>query len=120
MSINYRRLMVFNLVPICGLSVQALGQQPTRTTAAIMITYDGDMAALLAQLAKTYDLTIGLELYPGSAAQVKSASRLHVRRHNECGCEIGSSLPVARWKWLVRFFRARHQSFAGHDHVPSK
>jgi hypothetical protein len=64
MSIHHRRLVLFNLLLICGLSLQVMGQQPARTEREPLrvISYDGDMAALLAQLAKTYDLTIGLEV----------------------------------------------------------
>ena len=66
MSINHRRLVLFNLLLICGLSLQVMGQQPARKEPAPLrvISYDGDMTALLAQLAKTYDLTIGLEIDP--------------------------------------------------------
>jgi len=66
MSINCRRRVLFNLLLICALSLQVMGQQPARTepTPLRVISYDGDMAALLAQLAKTYDLTMGLEIAP--------------------------------------------------------
>jgi hypothetical protein len=114
MNINHRRLVLFNLLLICGLSLQVMGQQPARTEPEPLrvISYDGDMAALLAQLAKTYDLTIGLEVAPALPAPrakffVKDATFTEVMN------AIVRSAPAYQWRGgdgFVEIFPVRSTS----------
>jgi hypothetical protein len=105
------------LIVICGAAAsRAIGQQPSanKNQPLRIVKYDGDMANLLAQLAGSWGVTIGLEtdpkqpksevsLYVRDAtlsdvlnAIVKSAPRYEWRERDGCieVLPIGSSSPI--------------------------
>ena len=61
------KLLVALLVVLCASYAQADGQQPSASPAPKQlgkIVYDGDMAALLSNIAGTFNVTIGFETVP--------------------------------------------------------